>query len=66
MEKELVVKKWVVENELGAKLANYFDGAEVDILEEKGKQSKVRLTHKDGTFVDLFVPTSQIIEVPKI
>ena len=65
-EKILVVKKWVVVNELGERIANHFANAHTEILEQKGKQSKVRLTNKDGAFIDLFVPTSQIVELPKI
>ena len=66
MEKELVVKKWVVENELGSKLATFFDGAHTEVLEKREKTSHVRLTHENGTYVDIWVPSSQIIEVPKI
>jgi len=65
MEKELVVKKWVVVNELGTKLANFFDDAETEILEQREKTSLVRLSKQD-TYVDIWVPTSQILEVPKI
>ncbi len=66
MEKELVVKRWVVENELGTKLAKHFDGAKTEILEQREKTSLVRLTDDNDTYVDIWVPTSQIIEVPKI
>lgn len=59
-----VVKKWVVAQELGERLASYFDGAKTEILESKEKTSKVVLTHESGTAVEMWVPTSQIIYVP--
>ena len=59
-----VVKKWVVAQELGDKLASYFDGAKTEIIEQKEKTSKVLLTHESGSSVEMWVPTSQIIYVP--